>query len=119
MKPFDLEKAIAGHPLVTRDGRKVLDFHYFKAAEIEFPIYALLEKGVVESYKINGMNLQESASHYDLLLAPLKKTYWVNVYRYGSEIQMGGSVYDCEQKANDANDNSREKLKTISFEIEE
>lgn len=29
MKPFDLQKALAGAPVVTRDGNKVLQLHRF------------------------------------------------------------------------------------------
>jgi hypothetical protein len=38
MKPFDLEKALAGQPVVTRDGRKVLELHLYKNVT-EFPLH--------------------------------------------------------------------------------
>jgi hypothetical protein len=34
MKPFNLEKFLAGELAITRDGRKVIDWHYFKDANI-------------------------------------------------------------------------------------
>lgn len=37
--PFDLEKALAGHPLVTRGGRRVTEFH--RRSEMDFHPSAL------------------------------------------------------------------------------
>lgn len=103
MKPFDLEKAISGHPLCTRDGRKVLELHYFKNASEDdhYHIAALIQERdspdvhLLETFTKDGRNLNEcEQSENDLFLAPLKKTYWVTVY----------------------NDTF---VKTISFEVEE
>jgi hypothetical protein len=35
MKPFNLEAALRGEPLITRDGRKVLEIHFFKETDKE------------------------------------------------------------------------------------
>ena len=42
MKPFNLEQAKAGLPLVTRDGRNVLEIAFLNA-EVDFPILAVVE----------------------------------------------------------------------------
>ena len=38
MKPFDLEKALNGAPVITRDGREVTQLHLFDVAEKISPL---------------------------------------------------------------------------------
>lgn len=121
MKPFDLEKALAGHPLSTRDGRKVLDFHYFKDAYQDYKIYGLVENAdksnFLESYSIDGKCNGSEDNPRDLFLVTTKKTYWVNVYRDGERINTG-LAYESEEEAK-INANYPLILKTISFTVEE
>jgi|SRR6478752_9365268 len=127
MKPFDLEKALAGHPLVTRDGRKVLDFHYFKVmTQYRFPIYAAIENiggsyPYFTQFDIEGSEhsgIEESQN--DLFLASTKKTYWMNIYKdWNGSIILGGNLFESMEEAIDSAKYRHEKIKTISFEVEE
>jgi|GEM_PF-1386944 len=126
MKPFDLEKALAGHPLVTRDGRKVLDFHYFKVmTKYIFPIYAAIESigndPYFSQFRIDGSALRnEEESSLDLFLDSTKKTYWVNVYESEIKTIFIGKVFDNEKECSESSwAHDLKKIKTISFEIEE
>ena len=52
MKPFNLEEALAGKPVVTRNGRKVLQLIKFNM-ESEYCLFVNVE-GIIEKYKIDG-----------------------------------------------------------------
>ena len=98
MKPFDLEKAKAGKPVCTRDGRKArilcfdLDNEDYKiAAAISMDNH----KGEkVETYTIDGrcedINIKKSL---DLMMVSGKKKGWINVYR---DVNTGKPFCDCE-----------------------
>ena len=54
LKPFNLEEALNGAPLVTRDGRKVTHLHYFKdATHSPFKLFAVIENGL-HAFKDDG-----------------------------------------------------------------
>ena len=68
MKPFDLEAAMRGEPIVTRDGRKVK----FVAHEPELrslKVIALVDK-CLHTFTERGKWLTEEDSVYDLFMAP-------------------------------------------------
>ncbi len=77
-KPFDLQKAIAGAKIVSRDGREVEQFFYFdKATQAKFPIGVVFKgDGVLYGYNVKGEGVSEQLgeininNEYDLLLAP-------------------------------------------------
>lgn len=60
MKPFDLDLALAGHPLCTRNGKEVVEFYCFKnISPIEDePVFAAIkdENGDIEilQFSLNG-----------------------------------------------------------------
>lgn len=83
MKPFNLQEAIEGKPLVTRDGRKVLNFHYFRDSKAKHTIIALVENELENylHYYSNGTFLKLEESHYDLFMYEEPKKYFVNVYK--------------------------------------
>jgi hypothetical protein len=73
MKPFNLEKALAGYPLVTRSGLKVDQIAYFPNATLS-KIIALID-GILYPYNIDGTKIpdlfDDHLGSYDLLM-PLK-----------------------------------------------
>lgn len=84
LKPFNLERALAGDPVVTRDGRKVLEIMKFSSPFL-YPVMALVEDKYnstdSEKFTIEGKLFTEKCSDCDLFMATTKKTYWVNVYK--------------------------------------
>lgn len=65
MKNFNIEKALAGHPVVTRDGRKAEDFKKFKGLN---NVYAVLE-GQIFSWSVDGLYFNRSHPELDLFMA--------------------------------------------------
>jgi hypothetical protein len=91
MKPFDLKKAQMGHPICTRDGRNARIICTDRAGTL--PIIALVKTGSIEItcyYFIDGKNVSSAESQYDLFLAPIKNTGYVNIYQlYAGEPYCG------------------------------
>lgn len=52
-KKFNAERALAGEPCETMDGRNVLAIHRNPVRK-DYPLYALLEDGIVRDFTIDG-----------------------------------------------------------------
>lgn len=100
MKPFDLQKAKAGKPVCTRDGRKARIICFDRKSHS--PIIALVETFVKEYnsvredtyyYTINGRAIDiENESKDDLMMLPEKKEGWV-------KIRKDINLYDTKEEA--------------------
>jgi hypothetical protein len=67
MKPFDLNLALLGHPVVTRDGKKVENLSFSKN-ERTYPLSGTV-CGNLFTWKRNGSHQFSEKSTYDLFLA--------------------------------------------------
>jgi hypothetical protein len=77
--PFDLEKALAGDPVVTRDGREVTEIHYFKTAR-ECKIIAVINGNLRDFYE-DVFRLQMTKTDYDLFMKQKESNkLWFNLY---------------------------------------
>jgi len=75
-KPFDLEKALAGEPLVTRDGSAATQLTRFDC-DAPYQLVAVV-RGEIEEFTIDGRSVEHRESPYDLFMYELER--WVNVY---------------------------------------
>lgn len=117
--PFDLDRAIAGDPLITRDGRKVIKFHYFACEDLHCPIVAHIENELrLTVYWKNGKYYSDYKMDCDLFMAPKTKTYWANVYK-DKHRHFVGVLFTDEKEARSAALENVYHVKTISFEVEE
>lgn len=83
LKPFDLEAAKRGEPVITRDGRAVLELHHFTADKYDFPVCAILDRNKEDGsewYSIDGRYYKNSESESDLFMAPKKRTVFVQIF---------------------------------------
>src|SRR5208282_4397492 len=81
-KPFDLQKALAGAPVVTRDGRRVIGL-VLLPAKGEFPLAGVIEGAEnIEMWKRTGVC---STHRSDLFLdvPVVQKTVYTSVYKRG------------------------------------
>lgn len=78
MQPFNLEKALAGAPVVTREGIPATDFHYFEREKSVFNVSALVD-GIVGRFTADGYSYTDNMS--DLFMAPERRTMWGVLYR--------------------------------------
>lgn len=84
MKPFDLEKALAGAKVVTRDGCVVEQLTFFRDVKEAYCVHAVVVSGQskrLETFTREGVNVVgNDATSDDLFLASEKKEGWVAVY---------------------------------------
>lgn len=82
MLPFDLEKALAGVEVVTRDGRLVTDLAHFPSLPGELKLAGVVSRELVVFLKTGkrSMGLDSSLDLFLLAPKPKTETRWVNVY---------------------------------------
>lgn len=99
LKPFNLEKALAGEKVVTRDGRNVVEIVKLSKAVGSQSVIAVKEDGNWASYSSDGYLWSEgSLSDNDLFMAPTKKQGWVNIYKQVGNTYVA-TVYLSEEEA--------------------
>lgn len=119
MKPFDLEKALAGERVVTRSGLPVPEVKLFTTVPYHNPTLACVIQGnVVMLHRDGRFGRQSSSDHpWDLFMAPV--TRFVNVYQLGNEKpHMGRKVYETREEAIAGSKATSYKcITTIEFEV--
>ena len=99
MKPFDLEKALAGEPVVTRSGVPVTDIHYFSTAVSKYKVYTTVE-GRVLCFTETGRYYRHEECNYDLFMAPVKVEKWAVIMDVnGRRAVTCGELFDTEEEA--------------------
>lgn len=79
MKPFNLQEAMAGKPVQTRDGREVTQLKFFEDVNINLIIGVVAKN--IWTWNMEGQSDSLSGeSNNDLFMALEKKSIWVNVY---------------------------------------
>ena len=73
MKPFDLEKALAGKPVVTMSGYAVTDLH-FKENVTEYPLVAVVDNSEWLTFTKDGECYRGSAGYLDLCMKSETRT---------------------------------------------
>jgi hypothetical protein len=98
MKPFNLELAKAGHPIVTRSGSKVEFIAHVPHADASENNVVCVSEGQIHLFKENGrfFSVSKDDSYWDLFMVPRTKTVWVNLYPKG---RLGSEYYDTQEKA--------------------
>jgi hypothetical protein len=78
MKPFDLEKALAGEPVVTKNGQSVSQLTLFSLTKDDYCIYGVIE-GRIQRWVRSGQ-YDVNVENHDLDLFMVQPEQWVNVY---------------------------------------
>lgn len=113
MKPFDLEAALRGDKVVTRDGREVTEIYHFKTSSQRYPVRAVVAGGL-SAYTVHGRLISNSDSAGDLFMAPKERTVWVNVWTSDSlPAGVGSMAHPTEDKARLAARNTAQDLSYV------
>ena len=93
MKPFDLDKALAGSRVVTKEGKEVKNIALFKdLTEDEFRVVGVVG-GEMCRWTEDGVGVYED-DRFDLHLATEKCEGRANVYREQTgKIEFGSKIY--------------------------
>lgn len=78
MKPFNLERALAGDPVVTRDGEPVTQLTQFIGLDSEEALFGVQDKKV-RRWFLDGKYIADDYSRLDLFMAPVKREGWLIV----------------------------------------
>ncbi|MGN6703579.1 MAG: hypothetical protein ACTHKB_11525 [Burkholderiaceae bacterium] len=118
MKPFDLQKSLAGAPVITRYGEPVTDIRHHPSGR-KYSVSGVID-GSIDTFTESGkFREQEAESMFDLFMAPVKRKIFVNVYRGTGGKMCAGAVHDSEEAAARANISSVTFVSTLTAEIEE
>lgn len=119
MKPFNLEAALRGEPVVTRGGHKAKIIGYVPEAQPAFRLVVFVEDNnrIPAVRTESGRVWDDEEMNGDLFMAAKKRTVWVNLYKDGTYY-----FHNSEKAANDAvGDLSDNRVggKAYPLEIEE
>jgi hypothetical protein len=85
MEKFNLERALAGEPVCTRDGNEVTQLTYFQETDDLFIVGGVLERELY-LWQTNGRFLETKEHPKDLFMKPKENAIWVNVHSKDSRI---------------------------------
>lgn len=84
MKPFDINKALAGESVVNGDGKKIEFIAYDSGSPFDCCVMARAHgMSAASLYSLTGKLLGVRGSEFDLFMAPPKREGWVNVFPGG------------------------------------
>jgi len=69
MKPFNLEEALNGKPVITRDGLKVKELYLFKNRKSRYCLACLIEDDDIETFTKEGEYFKGKTNILDLFMA--------------------------------------------------
>lgn len=95
MKPFDLEAAKRGEPIMCRNGTPVKFIAFVPEADVCNKV-VVLRAGVVVTYSANG---EGAAYNTHLVMAPKKRTIWINAYWSGATVFSFGTQEEADKAA--------------------
>jgi len=99
MKPFDLEAAKRGDPIVCRDGTPAKFIAHVPEAHEACSRLVVLAGGEVFVLRENGTFWVDDSPHdFDLFMAPKKRTVWVNFYEVTNTAKHFSTEEEAEQR---------------------
>jgi len=116
MKAFNLERALAGEPVITRNGKKVTQLHLFKSATLIQPLHGIIEGDEdVLSWTTHGIYNIFRETSWDLFMAKERKSIWINVYeKENGEFELGMQHTTLQRATNNIRGNEN-YIKTIEI----
>lgn len=83
MKPFNIEEAKAGAAVITQEGHPVRVLCFDRTTRYGRHLVALVAidgHDHLREYYPSGKGFSHKACSYDLFMAPVQRTVWVNLY---------------------------------------
>lgn len=119
MKPFNLQEALEGKSVITRDGHKITSIHHFKHSESTHPVYAHIEgSSRVEKFNVEGKWSASGTLTHELDLFMEDEEYWINVY-WDAENRRIWTIrlWESEEKALAGRDKGNQCLATLKVKL--
>jgi hypothetical protein len=120
LQKFDLQKALNGAKVVTRDGKELTQLHIFDNVESHYPVYGCIENSIARWTKDGCFLNNDSKNENDLFLSVEVQSIWVNVYKDANGyLWVGGDYFATFELAQNYATNQkylmRPYLKTIEI----
>jgi hypothetical protein len=135
-KPFNLQDALAGKPVVTRDGRKVVSIARLEGG-FPYSVVAVLQgngesalpgSGDVKTFTTTGtFSVVQTESAHDLFMAAEKRTGYINIYpqydpkaggiTLGQGFKTGTGIFSAEKCADEMALPTRVAVATFEYEV--
>lgn len=117
LKNFDLEKALAGETVITRDGRPVTEVYQFRSISMGKSLAAVINGNILWFYK-NACFFTDATPHQsDLFMAPTTVERWVNVYKDRDYFRTQSYTYSTKEEAVKASDPIHNYIGTFPITI--
>jgi hypothetical protein len=113
LEKFDLEKAIHGAKVVTRDGREVKQLTNFETRNPDWNLYGVVDNSIY-CWDNEGNAFNNYDSNLDLFLSVEPQRIWVNVLKINGQIGLGAIGYTKEEAINN-NYHTDKYIKTIEI----
>ena len=119
MKPFDLQKALAGHPVVTKGGRKVIRLAHFPEAKPEYRLQVLLHgDDATTDYREDGTYICRGWENYALFMETKTEKRYARVILDNSGHPMISSVNKLSRTEAEAPNAGTTVLSATEYEVE-
>ena len=96
LEKFDLEKALNGAKVVTRDGREVKELIKFESLQ-DYTLGGVLDNQLKTWTEQGKFHTEHVESDEDLCLAVEPQSIWVNVLKINGHIGLGAIGYTKEE----------------------
>jgi hypothetical protein len=113
LEKFDLEKALNGAKVVTRDGREVTQLTKFEGLK-DYPLVGIVDSQLHTWTTQGPLSLHLGECGADLFLAVEPQRIWVNVYTSDDTIHTSGNYHTLEAAKNSIYQ-KRNYIKTIEI----
>jgi hypothetical protein len=119
LKEFNLEKALNGTKVFTRNGRQVTEIHQFKTKRGANTVVGVIDGCLYEWYE-SGVWDSTGKTTYDLFILPEVVCKYQNIYYDSKDNRMwtGGKIYNTKQEALNSVGQSMYYIKTIKISHE-
>jgi len=117
-KPFDLEAALNGAAVVTREGKEVTEVVVLKTMIYARNVLAIID-GELYWFHQDGKVAEDVEYNIDLFMKPQQVTKWVNIYVTDTGTITTGKMFDTQQQAMNEHTYFGEPFSTtqITFEV--
>jgi hypothetical protein len=114
MEKFNLERALAGEPVCTRDGRDVTQLTYFKIYS-NYQLWGVLNQ-VMYGWDLDGKTDNIKDTPTDLVMKPKENAIWVNLYkRTDGSLFVGITDHESEEAAKKEGSSRQKYIRTIKI----
>ena len=98
LKPFDLEAALQGAAVVTRNGKEVSELMRFKTLSDTYNLFAVID-GQLHIFNKEGRTYSDISHNNDLFMKPVQVTEWVNIYCTSGGFRTGIYTFNSAEEA--------------------